>query len=206
MTDTRKPDRRIQRTRQALRDALIALITEKGYETITVQDIADRANLARATFYLHYKDKEDLMLRSLEESYDELVEHVEKAGAEDPARVGIHSDLIVFQHVAEYAEFYRIILGRRGVASFTVQIRHYLAKVTRKIAVDLTPEHLHQSPMFDMMLHTQAGALIALVSWWLENDMPYTPQQMAEFSQGYCMFGLPQVLGVAPEVWLTGKK
>jgi AcrR family transcriptional regulator len=67
-----KIDRRKARTRQLLRDALMALIVEKGYEAISIQDIVDRANVARPTFYLHFKDKEELLFTSLVEIYEEL--------------------------------------------------------------------------------------------------------------------------------------
>ena len=59
-----KVDRRIQRTRQLLEDALIALILEKGYDKITVQNIVDQANVGRSTFYSHFLDKDDLMENS----------------------------------------------------------------------------------------------------------------------------------------------
>ena len=68
-------DRRIQRTRQLLHEALIELIQEKGYEAVTVQDILDRANLGRSTFYLHYRDKEELLLSGFERLRDEFEAH-----------------------------------------------------------------------------------------------------------------------------------
>ncbi|MEZ4667133.1 MAG: helix-turn-helix domain-containing protein [Anaerolineae bacterium] len=62
---TKRPDRRRARTRKLMRDSLIALILEKGYDAVTVQDITDRENLGRATFYLHYKNgKERLLMQS----------------------------------------------------------------------------------------------------------------------------------------------
>lgn len=61
-----RPDRRRARTRKMLSDALMGLILERGYDAITIQDITDKANLSRATFYLHFGDKQDLYLCSLE--------------------------------------------------------------------------------------------------------------------------------------------
>src|SRR5512147_2280747 len=69
-----KIDRRIQRTRQSLRTALLALIKEKGYDAISIEDITERANVGRATFYLHYKDKEDLLLEEFSEMANEKVQ------------------------------------------------------------------------------------------------------------------------------------
>ena len=69
-----KPDRRIQRTRQSLRTALLTLIKEKGYDAISIEEITERANVGRATFYLHYKDKEDLLLEEFSEMANEKVQ------------------------------------------------------------------------------------------------------------------------------------
>lgn len=55
-------DRRVQRTRKVLQEAMVQLIREKGYDAITVQDILDRADVGRATFYAHYQSKEDLFM------------------------------------------------------------------------------------------------------------------------------------------------
>ncbi|MEJ2354006.1 MAG: TetR/AcrR family transcriptional regulator, partial [Anaerolineales bacterium] len=66
-------DRRVQRTRQLLNDALMSLIVEKGYDSITVQNIIDRANLGRSTFYAHYQDKDDLLLSGIEDVVHSLV-------------------------------------------------------------------------------------------------------------------------------------
>jgi AcrR family transcriptional regulator len=70
ITTSRKIDPRIERTREMLRNALMALIQEKGFDAISVQDITERARLNRATFYLHYRDKQDLLIRTNEEVFD----------------------------------------------------------------------------------------------------------------------------------------
>ncbi len=67
---TGQTDRRVQRTQALLQDALLALIEEKGYAAITVQDILDRANLGRSTFYMHYRDKDDLLVSGFEQLKD----------------------------------------------------------------------------------------------------------------------------------------
>lgn len=74
---SKKLDPRVRRTRQLLRDALVALIDEQGYEKITVQDITQRATLNRATFYLHYRDKLDLLYQSSAEILQELVSSIQ---------------------------------------------------------------------------------------------------------------------------------
>ena len=73
--DKKKTDRRVERTRQLLRDALVSLILEKGYQKITVQDIIDKANVGRSTFYSHYQDKEDLLFSGFDELAYDLDRH-----------------------------------------------------------------------------------------------------------------------------------
>ncbi|MEM7348052.1 MAG: TetR/AcrR family transcriptional regulator [Chloroflexota bacterium] len=73
----KKEDRRSTRTRLALHQAIIELMQEKQYETITIQDIIDRANVGRSTFYAHYQDKEDLVNSNVTSILDELGQHLE---------------------------------------------------------------------------------------------------------------------------------
>src|SRR5579871_2834589 len=100
----RKPDRRIARTKKLLGEALISLMLERDYDQITVQDITDRANLSRATFYLHYGDKEQLLLERLQQIYDGIAPEM---GALDPMTFywnGAPPSLVVFQHIADNRE------------------------------------------------------------------------------------------------------
>src|SRR5688572_15483761 len=77
MVEERKVDRRIQRTRTLLRDALMRLIIRRGYDEITIQDITDEANVARTTFYLHFSDKDDLLFSTMRDVYEDLFARVE---------------------------------------------------------------------------------------------------------------------------------
>ena len=69
-------DRRIIRTKSALNRAFLELVKEKGYESVTIEEITSRANIGRTTFYLHYQDKEDLLLEGLEEQLTTLVNEI----------------------------------------------------------------------------------------------------------------------------------
>src|SRR5271170_3820458 len=105
-----KTDRRIQRTRQLLRESLIELILEKGYDAVTVQDITDHANLGRATFYLHYRDKEELLLQSLKATFDELAARIGPLTPNTLSELTIPPAILAFQHAAEHRDLYRIML------------------------------------------------------------------------------------------------
>src|SRR5512134_762137 len=91
------PDRRVQRTRQSLQDALVELIVEKGYEDITIQDVIDRANVGRSTFYTHFLDKEDLFLSEFEGLWRQLEQSL--AGEDAGGDTIWNISRIMFHHV-----------------------------------------------------------------------------------------------------------
>jgi AcrR family transcriptional regulator len=197
----RKLDRRIIRTRHALRDALMALIVEKGYETITIQDIADRADVNRATFYLHFKDKDDLLYQSMEEVYNELVEHARLFDREAIAQGDFSSlrDASDWEHLAAHKEFYRVLLSERGSASFIVKVRRYLANLMRDefIRCFLPPDARTRYPL-DVIAYACAGAQIGVMTWWIESDSPLPPQAMADMLFDIVTYGMANAMS-APE-------
>src|SRR3954468_5964455 len=112
-------DRRVQRTQQLLREALFALIRKKGFEMLTVQDIIDRANVGRATFYAHFDNKEDLLLSGFDVLRASLRKRQREAlssqsGADE--RLFAYSyDLL--SHVNEYRHLFRAMSGKRSGAA-----------------------------------------------------------------------------------------
>jgi AcrR family transcriptional regulator len=111
MTKQRPPDRRVRRAKQRLNDALESLIIEKGYDKITVQDLIDRADVGRSTFYAHYETKDDLLV-----SWTELAEDMELHMAQEQTDAGsIMPSLALFRHLAEYHDLYKAMIGSRGI-------------------------------------------------------------------------------------------
>jgi AcrR family transcriptional regulator len=193
----RKTDRRIQRTRQMLRDALMELVVEKGYETISIQDITDRANVARTTFYLHFKDKEDLLLQSLKDEFSGLLDNVPKRvlktskGEEiellDPAYSGD------FEYLAQYADFFRAMFGKSGSISFIHNLMEYLIEVIKQNMPDLgVKERLPDGLIYNAMVYSQIG----IITWWLNNLEAYTPQEMSKISYKLTTKGVWWALGI----------
>lgn len=175
-----KLDRRVRRTRQLLRDALMALITEKGYDAITVQDITDRADVARTTFYLHYRDKDELLFSSMTEMYEALIARMETTDAyrmDDPAD---------FEHVAEHAAFYKVMLSERGSMTFMVRIMDFLAMVMQQQV--LGDKTTTMPP--DLIAHVIAGAQVGIIRWWLQNDMQPPPETIAKMGSDLFLNGL----------------
>jgi len=194
----RKVDRRILRTRLALRDALMALIHERGYEKITVQDITDRANVARTTFYMHFSDKDDLLFQSMREIYESLIESL--THAEDGLLLQRESDPRDFEHVQRYADFYRVMLSERGSMPFLTRVRDLLAEALSDVILKpLLPQGQTPSMPLPLMGYALAGVQIAVIAWWLKHDnMRTSPQEMARLMGHFCTFGVNWGLGLEP--------
>lgn len=187
-----KLDRRKVRTRRMLREALIQLILEKGYEAVTIQDITDRADLRRATFYLHYRDREELLLSALAETFDELVQQIEPLMKGDAlgGKTQLETFLVTFKHVEENHDLYRIILGGQGAAPIARRIRDYLADHIQQGLSSLKPEGV---PL-EVLANYIAGTELALITWWLEHHRPYPAEQMAVMAQRLVLNGALGVL------------
>jgi AcrR family transcriptional regulator len=195
-----KLDPRVVRTRQLLRDALVSLIAEKGYDALTVQDIADRATLNRATFYLHYQDKHDLLVKSLHDAIDELMADIGPTGtngqleAEGPQRPIKQ----VFEHVAHHARFYQVMMGAEGVPSFIAGVRDYIAEITLGWLSILQPVPAKSTVPLEIVANSLSWSLLGVLIWWLEHDMPHSPEFMAEQFRLLITSDLRQVLGLKP--------
>ncbi|MBK7894078.1 MAG: TetR/AcrR family transcriptional regulator [Candidatus Promineifilaceae bacterium] len=181
-------DRRVKRTRNLLGKALLELVQEKKYDQITIQEITDRADLNRATFYLHYGSKEELLADSLEEYFDALVAQIASKTMNKPIWENPEADALVYTHVAEHADLYRVLLGENGMGYVINRIIDYIARFSelqlRAGLGTVEPD----IPIAIMARHV-AGSIYALITWWLMNDMPYTPLQMAEMSTRLCVTG-----------------
>jgi AcrR family transcriptional regulator len=163
-----KVDRRVRRTKELLRSALISMILEKGYERVTVQDVIDRADVGRSTFYAHFRDKEDLLFYGLEEL----------RAAFEPGPPQVSPTLEVFEHFARSREVWKAMAGRRGAETFSRYLHRFLSELLRTQLEARAPSGPTQVPL-DAVVEFATSALIGLgVGWWLENDLPHSPQEM----------------------------
>jgi AcrR family transcriptional regulator len=176
---TAKTDRRVRRTRELLRRALLSLIQEQGYERITVQDILDRADVGRSTFYAHYRDKDDLLLSGFEDI--RLALAAEREAAETAA--GATSEflqplLAVFRHVEGHRHFWQP-LARKGGADVVVRIlRDNVTDLVREHFRSQFPGLKRNQPQLEAAVQFAAGACMGLLLWWLDNDIPYSAEEL----------------------------
>lgn len=172
MSEERK-DRRVQRTQRALLDALIALIAEKGYEHTTVQDVLDRADVGRSTFYAHYFNKSDLLFRGF--SLFRL--DVDAAMAAD-GTVRTPDVTFIFVHAAEQHTLYPGLRGTEALDRMMAIARADLCDSFRKLLAKRTAASDESEGRTEFRVQFLTGALLHLLFWWLDADMPETPETM----------------------------
>jgi AcrR family transcriptional regulator len=162
-------DRRVRRTRRMLHEAFISLVLEKGYEKTTVQDILDRADIGRSTFYVHYRDKEALLITSFDEMREQLHREINDAtppgGPIDVARPAA----LIFEHAYHRQRIYRALCGRQGgnvvhrylhglVGDLLLeQLRPWLAQTGSDLPADVAAEFY-------------TAAALGLLTWWIDHD------------------------------------
>ncbi len=175
----KKVDRRIQRTRQLLQDALIALILEKGYDKITVQNIIDQANVGRSTFYAHFLDKDDLMASSVEKLKEELGQHFAPSNDGDAQDIMMPS-LALFRHTQEQHHLYKAMIGGKGIEIVVNAIGESLMAHAQEHFEEVERAGKRLTIPIEVLTTHLAGSLYTLLTWWLDHDMPYSPEQMNE--------------------------
>lgn len=177
----KKADRRVQRTQQQLRGALISLIREKGFEALTVQDIIDRANVGRATFYAHFDNKEDLLVSGLEELRASLKERQREALAR---RTTVDEKVFafsheIFAHTNEHRELFRAMAGKDGGAVVQRLWHKILLDLVRQDVKTILPRDDTSIPA-DALVQFLVGALFGLLMWWLDGKMRLSVEEVNE--------------------------
>ncbi len=178
-----KTDRRVQRTRELLQKTLIELISERGYDAITIQDIVDHANVARTTFYVHYSSKDDLFMSCHESIVGEFQSgtlHPHPLSREELLSPEVPSGMIsAYQHLeAARARLYPIFQGKDGPLILR-RIRDLSAQEIEANLRTVFAEADSAVPL-DVLATCLAGAQIALVQWWLEKRQPHAPEILAQ--------------------------
>jgi AcrR family transcriptional regulator len=178
-----KSDRRVKRTQALLQNALLELIDERGYDAITIQDIVDRADVARTTFYVHYGSKDDLFMSChaamvSEFKADALFPHPlapeELLSPQTPPSL-----IAAYQHLDEARLRLSPILQGKDGALLLRRIRDQSAQA---IEANLRAAFTNAEPAiaFDLLATYLAGAQLALIQWWLEKRQPYTAEKLAD--------------------------
>jgi AcrR family transcriptional regulator len=175
----RKPgtDRRTLQTRDALGDALVELMHERPFKSITVQDVLDRAGVGRSTFYTHFRDKDDLFISDVEEFWEMMSSMLDRSG-ESSMRVAPVREL--FSHIAD-AKVFRDALVAAGKMHDVMELgQGQFARAIEKRLVKLTSGQGLVPAQLSPTAHALAGALFSSMMWWIYRGMPAPPEEMDE--------------------------
>ena len=173
----KKTDARVRRTRDALGDALIALMQEKAFETITVQEVLDRAHVSRSTFYTHYSDKDDLLMSDSEEFFEALSMALSAHGDKSDRVFPVKE---FFNHLADVQPFYKALV-KSGKFQENMELArgHFARGIERRLS-ELPRAKSIPANERSAIAFTHAGALLSLLAWWLDRGMREPPEQMDE--------------------------
>jgi AcrR family transcriptional regulator len=171
---------RVRRTQKLLREALIELIEERGFEALTIGELTERAMVSRAAFYRNYQDKYDLVEQIFEEAMSALLGAVGDLGREHPAEIWVK----FFEHIAEYERLYRALLGRKGSPWFVRKMRADLSGLIKERGQlphgpNARPVHTFSDEFVPDLVSTM---FVEAITWWLEHGRPYTPKEIARRS------------------------
>lgn len=181
---SQKMDRRKIRTKLSLREALLELMQEKGIEGITVSDLADRADINRGTFYLHYRDVYDL----LEQTKAEFLAGLKKelihinppqllsyAAKDEPFPPVVK----VFEYLAKHAEFLKVVFGPKGDPSYQLEIKQFMKNHFMLNLPGWQPPIDKQLVPLDYLVAYSVSANLGILQHWLETGMTYPPNEIA---------------------------
>jgi AcrR family transcriptional regulator len=169
-----KVDRRIAKSQVAIKNAVIELMTEKSFDNITIQDIADRADVNRGTIYLHYTDKYDLLDKMIEEHMDNLRELCQTA-SEMTFQEG---NYVWFEYFERHYLFFSTMLASKGEPYFRSR---FLDLVVEEFTAEVdNTEGKNKGFSDDVILQFFGSAVVGAVEWWFKNGMPLPARVMAE--------------------------
>jgi AcrR family transcriptional regulator len=189
-------DRRVQKTRKLLQDALVDLISQKGFESITIQEILDRANVGRSTFYIHFQNKNEL-LHSCFDELGKLFERDNKQLFENDHSPGDDnkSDFILnlFRFVGQNHRLFKALFGKQGIAIFNSPIYDYMSVYIFE-ALQVKSQDKRASLQTEIVANYLTSALIGTVRWWVEQDIPYPAQDMEKLFKKLSVTGFKNVV------------
>ena len=187
----KKPDRRTIRTRDALQHALMHLIAERGYERLSVQDIIDRANVGRSTFYTHFHDKEDLLVSGFNNLGDSTL--LDFSPLEN--RPQFITMIPLLEHGAEQYRLFKMLTGGSGMDAIMRKLQKQLAHNLEGTIEKLIGDGQQPGVPVRVMAHMLANSFLSLMKWWLENEMPHSPADTDAMFQEMVMPGFWKQLG-----------
>jgi AcrR family transcriptional regulator len=176
-------ERRRQQTRRQLIQTTLKLVLEKGYDAITIQEITDRADLGRGTFYIHFKDKADVVWAAIQDMMRELEQEAHKQVDRRMPQVEYFALCNIFRPAQKNRDLYRVVFGGQGSAMLAGRAQDLLANM---LLYDIQNAPGPRDSEFhvpdEMLAQMLTGLLTRTLFWWLETPNDYSAEQMAAFT------------------------
>ncbi len=192
-------DRRVHRTRQKISHALITLILEKDYGSITIKEIIDKANVGRSTFYAHFLSKDTVLQYSMAELSNQMLE-AQRASLAAPGPDGeriLGFTQALHDHADRRRTLYWAIVGERSGKIVLLRLREMLAEMIRTDVAYLQRDGANPVPA-EAAVQFAVGALLSTMSWWLSSESPITPHDANLMFRRLAVPALLQAAGAAP--------
>lgn len=194
------PDLRIKRTRKLIWEALLKLMADKGFTSITINEICKQAMVHRTTFYKHYEDKYDLFRQGVMELFDEFTADAPPATEAAQTRsLDAPPEQItrLFAHAARNQSTYKTLLSGEGNNLYREIANQYIGWFILNRTTEIAKETQKSQVPLEVISQFTAGAMVNLLQWWLERNMPYTPEQMAVYITKLAALGIYPSLGIS---------
>jgi len=173
-----KVDPRVKRTRRLLRDALVSLILEKDFASISIKEITERAEVAYITFFRHFESLDQLLMEILDQGLGELQDHIETLAKQSETSALETEGRLIFEYIQQKADLFRILFKSQSVTRVRKKVVQNIAVIFQKSCLPLA-RYGNQTTTAILSNHI-ATSLLALIEWWLDNHMKPAPTQMGK--------------------------
>ena len=177
LSEEQVSDRRVQKTRKLLHEALMALLHEKRYDDIVVKEILDRANVGRSTFYTHFRDKDDLLVSGMLGMLRSM-----RTARMPPSTSGAEQlvwfSLPIFEHIERERRTGRLWIGSRGRAILHEHLRKVLVELISGHTKSGVPARRNTRVPADLLVQHVASTFVLVLNWWVERRSTLTPTQV----------------------------
>jgi AcrR family transcriptional regulator len=176
--DMAATDRRVKYTKMVLRESLIKLLREKPIARITIKELCEHADINRTTFYAHYSDQFDLLIKIQDEFIADINSYLDKFALE-AGETGIFQMLCkIFEYIDQNDELCRVLLGNNGIVDFQTKVMQIVSK---RIVLEWRKKQKVDETTAEYIYTYVATGSIGVIRKWLQDPNPKPPREMAYF-------------------------
>ena len=190
-----RTDPRVRRTRRILQDALVSLILEKDYASISIKDITDRAEVAYITFFRHYDGIDELLMEVLDQGLAELLHHISTLASNSDGPVNDIEGRLIFEYIRQKSDLFRILLKSQSVSRIRKSVIKNISTMFQDSCTFLRQPN---NPIpANIASNHMATSLLALIEWWLEHKMSPPPARMGKIYKALIIDGTMRAVASA---------